>query len=60
MEQKLSQAAYLLSKTNLSAESIFHSVGYENSSFFYRKFKEAYGMSPKEYRTAKQGERTEF
>ena len=60
MEQKLSQAAYLLSKTNLSAESIFHSVGYENSSFFYRKFKEAYGMSPKEYRTAKQGERPEF
>ena len=47
MEQKLSQAAYLLAKTDLPTESIFHSVGYENSSFFYRKFKEAYGMSPR-------------
>ncbi|MFR3321869.1 MAG: helix-turn-helix transcriptional regulator [Lachnospiraceae bacterium] len=60
MEQKLSQAAYLLAKTDLPTESIFHSVGYENSSFFYRKFKEAYGMSPREYRTAKQSERSEF
>lgn len=60
MEQKLSQAAYLLAKTDLPTESIFHSVGYENSSFFYRKFKEAYGMSPREYRAAKQSERSEF
>lgn len=50
MEQKLSQAAYLLAKTNLSTETVFHSVGYENSSFFYRKFREKYGCSPGVYK----------
>ena len=60
MEQKLSQAAYLLAKTDLPTESIFHSVGYENSSVFYRKVKEAYGMSRREDRAAKQSERSGF
>lgn len=50
MEQKLNQAAYLLAKTTLPAENVFHAVGYENSSFFYRKFRESYHMSPKQYR----------
>ena len=50
MEQKLSQAVYLLAKTNLSTETVFHSVGYENSSFFYRKFREKYGCSPGVYK----------
>ncbi len=50
MEQKLSQAAYLLAKTDLSTEAVFHSVGYENSSFFYRKFREKYGCSPGVYK----------
>lgn len=50
MEQKLSQAAYLLAKTDLSTETVFHGVGYENSSFFYRKFKEKYGCSPGVYK----------
>lgn len=52
LEQKLKQAAYLLSKTTLPAEAVFHAVGYENSSFFYRKFKEKYNMSPREFRKA--------
>lgn len=50
MEQKLSQAAYLLTKTDLPTETVFHGIGYENSSFFYRKFKEKYGCSPRAYR----------
>lgn len=50
MERRLQQAAYLLSNTRLSAEDILHAAGYENSSFFYRKFREKYGRSPKEYR----------
>lgn len=49
-EQKLSQAAYLLSGTELSIESILHAIGYENSSFFYNKFKELYGTTPGKYR----------
>ncbi len=54
MERKLQQAAYLLKNTPLSTENIFHAVGYENSSFFHKKFKEKYGMTPKQFR--KEGE----
>ncbi|MBE6564953.1 MAG: helix-turn-helix domain-containing protein [Ruminococcaceae bacterium] len=50
-ERKLQQAAYLLSQTTLSAEAILDAIGYDNSSYFYRRFKEKYGCSPKEYRT---------
>lgn len=50
-QKKIQQAAYLLSQTTLSAESVMGAVGYENSSYFYRKFREKYGCSPKEYRS---------
>lgn len=50
-QRKLQQAAYLLSQTQLSAETIMDAIGYDNSSYFYRKFREKYGCSPKEYRT---------
>ncbi|MCI1721838.1 MAG: AraC family transcriptional regulator [Lachnospiraceae bacterium] len=50
MDRKLQQASYLLKRTALPAEDIYHAVGYENSSFFYRKFREKYGISPREYR----------
>ena len=46
----MTQAAYLLSSTTLPVADIIESVGYDNTSYFYRKFKEKYGMSPKEYR----------
>ena len=49
-QRKLQQAAYLLTQTPLSAESILSAIGYENSSYFYRRFREKYGCSPKEYR----------
>lgn len=51
-QQKLQQAVYLLSQTTLSVDGIIEAVGYSNSSFFYRIFREKYGCSPKEYRTA--------
>ena len=51
-QQKLQQAVYLLSQTTLSADGIMEAIGYNNSSFFYRIFREKYGCSPKEYRTA--------
>lgn len=50
IKQKMEEAAYLLSKTSLSTEAILHSIGYENSSFFHRKFKEIYGKTPREFR----------
>ncbi|MDE6945209.1 MAG: helix-turn-helix domain-containing protein [Lachnospiraceae bacterium] len=49
-QQKLQQAVYLLSQTTLSADDIIDAIGYSNSSFFYRIFREKYGCSPKEYR----------
>lgn len=50
-ERKLQQAAYLLSQTTLSVEAIMDAIGYDNSSYFYRRFREKYGCSPKEYRS---------
>lgn len=49
-QRKLQQAAYLLSNTPLSVEAIIEAIGYDNSSYFYRKFKEKYKCSPREYR----------
>ncbi len=48
--RRMNQASYLLNSSSLSVSDIIESVGYDNTSYFYRKFKERYGMSPKEYR----------
>ena len=48
--KRMQQAAYLLTKSSLPVTDIIELVGYDNSSYFYRKFKERYGMSPKDYR----------
>ena len=52
-QRKLQQAAYLLANTGMSADAVIEAIGYENSSYFYRKFREKYGCSPADYRTAK-------
>lgn len=49
-EKRLHQARYLLDNTKLSVNNIIESVGYDNTSYFYRIFRERYGMSPKRYR----------
>ena len=49
--RKLQQAAYLLSNTGLSVDVIMDHICYGNSSYFYHKFRERYGCSPKEYRS---------
>lgn len=49
-QRKLQQAAWLLSETPLTIETIMSNIGYDNSSYFYRKFREKYGCSPKRYR----------
>ncbi|MCH5344855.1 MAG: helix-turn-helix domain-containing protein [Acetatifactor sp.] len=49
-QRKLQQAAWLLSETPLSVEAVMSNIGYDNSSYFYRKFRAKYGCSPKNYR----------
>ncbi|HIU04781.1 MAG TPA: helix-turn-helix domain-containing protein [Candidatus Coprousia avicola] len=48
--QRLGRAASLLRGTDRTVENIAHEVGYENLSFFYRKFRAQYGCLPTAYR----------
>lgn len=48
--KRLKHAAFLLSNSSLPIYEIANSIGYDNLSFFYRKFKEYYNTSPNEYR----------
>lgn len=51
MQQKrLNQAAFLLTTTNLTVEEIILAVGYDNTSYFHKIFRERYGQTPKKYR----------
>ena len=49
-EKRFEKASMFLSETDLPIADIMVACGYENSSYFYRKFKEKYQISPKEYR----------
>lgn len=51
--RKLQQAAYYLENTTLTTEKIIEKIGYENSAYFYKKFSEKYGCSPREYRRSR-------
>lgn len=48
--RRLQQTAYLLLNTKMAVSDISLEVGYDNTSYFHRIFREYYGMSPKEYR----------
>ena len=48
--KRLSRSAALLSENSLSVTDIIFAVGYDNTSYFHRIFKEKYKMSPLEYR----------
>jgi len=50
LQKRFSKAVQLLTNTNLSISDIILAVGYENTSYFYRTFKQLYGMSPHEFR----------
>lgn len=47
---RLSQAAKLLRSTLLPISEVSFAVGYQNISFFFQKFEQAYGCTPGEYR----------
>ena len=55
MEKRMQQARYLLENSQIPVTDIIESVGYDNTSYFYRKFRERYGVSPKEYRKNTRG-----
>lgn len=49
-EKRFEKASMFLRETDLPIADIMVACGYENSSYFYRKFKEKYKVSPKDYR----------
>lgn len=48
--RRFRKAAELLVETELPVNDIVSVVGYENNSYFYRKFREKYEITPNEYR----------
>ena len=52
-EKRLSQAAFLLRTTARRVDDVAQAVGYENTSYFHRIFKAAYGLLPRQYSAAK-------
>ena len=48
--KRFQMAVHLLLDTDLSIEDIALGVGYENLSYFFRQFKNRYGMTPRKYR----------
>ena len=50
---KLKYAANLLKTTTLTVQEVMFDSGFNNKSWFYRKFSETFGVSPKEYRERK-------
>lgn len=57
IRKRLEKAAVFLVESDLSVDEIGALVGYENSSFFHRKFKERYGITPSKYRKERRQER---
>ena len=47
---RFKKATQLLMGTDMPIDEIAIAVGYENQSYFYRRFKEIYGMTPRKYK----------
>lgn len=52
-QQKLNVAKRLLDNSEMAVTEIANYIGYQNMSFFYRKFKQIFGSLPGEYREEK-------
>ncbi len=50
IEHRLSAAEQLLKRTDMSIQDMIEYLGYENKSYFYRIFRQKYGVTPQEYR----------
>lgn len=51
-QKRLNQAAFLLSTTRLPVEHIIAAVGYDNTSYFHKIFRNRFLMTPRAYRCA--------
>ncbi len=49
-QKRFDMAVGLLLNTDLSVEDIALDVGYENQSYFFKQFKNRYGVTPRRYR----------
>ena len=49
-EQRITYAAKLILKTNLTIQEVMYSTGFTTRSHFYKEFTKRYNQSPKEYR----------
>lgn len=47
---RFEKAIELLTETDEPIDAIITAVGYENQSYFYRRFKEIYGFTPRQYK----------
>lgn len=50
LDRRLEKSIQLLDTTKLSVSDIITAVGYDNTSYFYRVFKDKYGVTPTIYR----------
>lgn len=48
--QRFVYVTTMLNNTQMPIDEIILQAGYENTTYFYKKFKEKYGCSPKQYR----------
>lgn len=48
--QKMSKASIYLLNSNLPITAIVEEVGYSSPTFFHKKFKQVYGMTPRDFR----------
>lgn len=49
-EQRIKEAEYFLKNTDMAVVDIVCEVGYSNISYFYKQFKDEFGVTPDEYR----------
>ena len=54
-QKRLHQAARLIRETDLPVSDVITLVGYDNTSYFYRVFREEFGLTPREYRQSQPG-----
>lgn len=54
-KSRMEKAAYLLETENTRSSEIAKRVGYRNSSYFSRVFRESYGVTPMQYRHMARG-----
>lgn len=50
LQKRMEQAAILLKNTNLSIHNVMLGCGLANETYFYKKFKEHFNLSPQQYR----------